>query len=403
MVIRGVAFYIDGELSPEIKFLFEDFKSAVNKAIRVGLQSGVTSRYKLSKLAYTDLRSEHQIYSQHIVSAIEIAASILKNYRHAIRKGKKLKIPYVKRLMMKAENQAYKLDRETGEVDLPIRAGKHTKLKLVVSDYHRKYLDNPAYSLGSLTLLPNRVIIAFRKYAPKPYTPISALSIDTNEGSLDGIFVKAKRNKSISIKADYSYVPAIQQRHYLRRKKLQKKKAHDRRTMKNLCRKEGRREHNRIKYRLHETANNLLSYAKDNKAVIILEDLTGMRQQTPVPKLNRRLSSWPRRKLHQIIEYKAEWEGIPVIKLNPRNSSRTCPRCGSIKRSRLGKIFKCEQCGWQMDRHINAGINLLQTAISKEMVGGLRFSLDALQHDPVIPLCDLIEGVREEANGVSCN
>jgi len=384
MVIRGVTFYID-KLPVEIKFLFEEFRLAVNKAIRIGLQSGVTSRYKLTKLAYKDLRSEHQIYAQHVVSAIEVAASILKNYRYAVRRGI-VKPPYVKRLMMKVENQAYSLDRKTGEVDLPVRAGKHVKLKLTISDYHRRYLENPSYSLGSLTLLPDRAIIAFRKEIPKPYTPKAALSLDTNEGSLDGIFVKARRKKAVPIKADYSDVSVIQQRHYLRRKKLQTKKAHDRRTMRKLCHKEGKREHNRIKYRLHETANELLSYAKDNKAVIILEDLTGMRIKTPIPKLNQRLSSWPRRKLHQIIEYKAEWEGIPIIKLDPRNSSRTCPRCGSIKKSRLGKIFECNQCGWQMDRHINAGINLLQTAISKEMVGGLRFGLDALQHDPVISI-----------------
>jgi len=120
-----------------------------------------------------------------------------------------------------------------------------------------------------------------------------------------------------------------------------------------------------------------------NKAVIILEYLNGMKSNKYSKNLNRRLSSWPRRKPHNIIEYKAGWEGIPVIKLDPRNSSRTCPRCGSIKKSRLGKIFKRKQCGWQIDRQINAGINLLQTAVSKEMVGGLRFSLDALHHDPV--------------------
>lgn len=382
MVVRGITFYID-DPPVEIKYLSEDFRLAVNKAIRAGLQSGITSRYKLSNLVYKDLRSEHQIYAQHVVSAIEIAASILKNYRRAIRKGMNPKKPYIKRLMMKAENQAYKLDRKNGEVDLPIRAGLHVKLKIIVSDYHRKYLDNPSYSLGPLTLLPGRAVIAFRKDASKPYMPKAALALDTNEISLDGIFVNAKRKKATAIKSDYSEIPIIQQRHYLRRKKLQTKKAHDRRTMRKLCRKEGRREHDRIKYRLHETANNLLSYAKDNKAIIILEDLTGMRAQRANPKINRRLSSWPRRKLHQIIEYKAEWEGISVIKLNPRNSSRTCPRCGSIKKSRLGKIFKRKQCGWQIDRQINAGINLLQTAVSKEMVGGLRFSLDALHHDPV--------------------
>jgi len=58
-----------------------------------------------------------------------------------------------------------------------------------------------------------------------------------------------------------------------------------------------------------------------------------------------------------------------MVKVNPRNSSRTCPICGRTQYSRMGAEFACK-CGWRLDRHINASINLLQTAISKGMAGG---------------------------------
>jgi len=392
---------IKGELPPEAIFLLEDFRLAVNNAIRIGHQARVTSRNALTKLAYKDFRLEHPgMYAQHLVSAFEVAGSVLKNYRRRLMTRAASRAPYVHRLMMKAENQAYKLDRQRGIIDLPIRAGCHIKLELEVSDYHRRYLDDLTLGLGSLTVLPDRVIVAFRKEAPESYVPESALSLDTNERSMDGVFVKS--DEARAAKADYQDIAAIQQRHHVRRRRLQKKKAHDRRTSKRLCRREGRREHDRIEYRLHQVANAVLSFAEDQRAAIILEDLKGIKPKRS-KEMNRRLSLWPRRKLHRIIEYKAEWNGIPVIKVDPRYSSRTCPICGRIQDSRMGAEFVCE-CGWRLDRHINASLNLLQTAVSKglEVAGGLRFNPGAFQHDVMMILYEPAMAARSEPNGTSC-
>ncbi|MBU0684406.1 MAG: transposase, partial [Candidatus Thermoplasmatota archaeon] len=136
------------------------------------------------------------------------------------------------------------------------------------------------------------------------------------------------------------------------------------------------------------------------KSAIVLEDLTGI-QFKRGKDMNRRLSLWPRRKLHQIIEYKAQWRGIPVVKVDPRYSSRKCPMCGKIQDSRMGTAFICE-CGWHLDRHINASINLLQTAISNGMAGGLRFDPGAFQHDVMMILYEPAMAARSEPNGTSC-
>ena len=398
MLVKGVAFRLESGLPCEARFLLEDFRLAVNNAIRAGLQARVTSRNALVRIAYKDFRQEHpRMYSQHLVSAFEVAGSVLKNYRRRVRKGGSCRIPYVKRLMMKAENQAYKLDRKSGIIDLPIRAGCHVELKLVVSQYHRKYLDDTALSLGSLTILPDRVIVAFRKDTTRQYTPASVLSLDTNEHSLDGVLIED--DAANAVKTEFPEVAMIQQRHHDRRRRLQKKKAHDRRISRNLCRREGAREHHRIDYRLHQVADSVLKFADERKSAIVLEDLKGIKSKRN-KELNRRLSMWPRRKLHQIIEYKAQWKGVPVVKVDPRNSSRTCPICGRIQDSRMGAEFKCD-CGWHLDRHINASINLLQTAISNGMAGGLRFNSGAFQHDVMMILYDPATGARSEPNGTS--
>jgi putative transposase len=398
MLVKGVVFYLNSVLPTEAKLLLEDFRLAVNNAIRAGLQARVTSRNALVKIAYENFREEHpRMYAKHLVSAFEVAGNVLKNHRRRVRKGVTCRIPYVKRLLMKAENQAYKLDRNSGIIDLPIMAGCHVELRLVVSQYHRKYLDDMSLSLGSLTVLPDRVMVAFRKDAPKPYAPESALSLDTNERSLDGVFVEGDVVKAI--KAEFPDIAVIQQRHHDRRKRLQKKKAHDRRISRNLCRREGTREHRRIDYRLHQVANSVLKFAEEKKSAIVLENLKGFKSKRS-KELNRRMSVWPRRKLHQIIEYKAQWKGIPVVKVDPRNSSRTCPVCGRIQHSRMGAEFVC-QCGWRLDRHINASLNLLQTAISKGMAGGLWFNPGAFQHDVMMILYEPAMAARSEPNGTS--
>jgi transposase len=277
MLVRSLVFYLKDPLPNDAKFLMEDFRLAVNNVIRLGVHSNVTSKFALSKLAYKDFRKEHlSMYSQHLVSVFEVAGSILKNHRRRLRRGFPAQIPFVRKLFMKAVNQAYKLDRINGILDLPIRAGCHIKLRLVMSEYHRDYLDNESYSLGSMTLLPDRVIVAIRKRPPKTYVPDSIISLDTNERSLDGVLAKEDRITAV-VRAEFPEVSLIQSVHHDRRRRLQKKKSHDRRTAKRLCAREGMREHHRIDHRMHEVANAVLSFAEERRSMIVLEDLTGIR------------------------------------------------------------------------------------------------------------------------------
>jgi len=121
--------------------------------------------------------------------------------------------------------------------------------------------------------------------------------------------------------------------------------------------------------------------------------------------MNRRLSSWPRREIHRQIEYKAGLAGVPVIKVNPAWTSKTCPACGARRRDRVGKEFVCLMCDWEMDRQINAGLNILKSALASNeaLARAVRFQPGALRDDVVIPLYDLFregEGAREEPSGV---
>ena len=72
-------------------------------------------------------------------------------------------------------------------------------------------------------------------------------------------------------------------------------------------------------------------------------------------------ASWNR--FIQMLSYKAESAGMKVIKVVARNTSRQCSNCGNIQDMPLSiRGYNCNRCGMQMDRDINAAINIFNRA-----------------------------------------
>ena len=75
--------------------------------------------------------------------------------------------------------------------------------------------------------------------------------------------------------------------------------------------------------------------------------------------------------IHQL-EYKAEWAGIRLVKVDPRNTSRTCSNCGKLADEPPVeyRIFHCRFCGLIIDRDLNAALNIRNRAFGPEEQGG---------------------------------
>jgi len=86
-----------------------------------------------------------------------------------------------------------------------------------------------------------------------------------------------------------------------------------------------------------------------------MEKLTGIRENFK-KELNRR-HSLPFRKLQKMVEYKAKLEGIEVRYVNPKNTSKTCHRCGYVTHVE-GREYRCPKCGMVYNRDLNASINV---------------------------------------------
>jgi len=405
LAYRALAFRATWDDS-RLDWLLAEFRLLVNESIRIALRGDHRSRARLSRAAYGDLSARHFVHKQYIPSAFGVALAALKVYRRRIRMGKGTTTPFMRRLMLKAENQSYQFDRETGRLRIPLRGREGVQLHLTLSDWHRSFLSDPSWGLGSLTVVPGKIIIVVRKETPKPYRAKAAIALDTNEDSLDGIVAAGDINRAATL--PLGGVRRVQAVHFSKRRRIARKKSSDRRVRRILLQREGRRERDRVRQRLHRISKTLVRFAKTRRAAIVLENLTIRGAGGRSRKMNRRLSSWPRGEIHRQIEYKAALEGVPVIKVNPQWTSKTCPVCGARRRDRVGKDFVCLACDWEMDRQINAGLNILKTALASNeaLARAVRFQPGALRRDVVSPLYGLpalLAAAREEPSGAECH
>lgn len=62
-----------------------------------------------------------------------------------------------------------------------------------------------------------------------------------------------------------------------------------------------------------------------------------------------------------MLEYKQFWLGGDFLRVNPKNTSRTCPHCSHVSKNnrKTQAHFKCEKCGFSENADLNAARNIL--------------------------------------------
>ena len=75
----------------------------------------------------------------------------------------------------------------------------------------------------------------------------------------------------------------------------------------------------------------LIRIAKEYDVLIVLEDLKRFKNRANgLRKFNRKLSLWAYHRIQSYIYYKALIEGLPVVYVNPRGTSKTSPIGGRL-------------------------------------------------------------------------
>jgi IS605 OrfB family transposase len=142
-----------------------------------------------------------------------------------------------------------------------------------------------------------------------------------------------------------SEVKSVRYRHRRLRRNLQKKQTRAaKRRLKRLSGKEARF----AKHTNHVISKEIVACAKGTNRGIKLEDLSGIRDRVDTFGRRQRvvLSSWAFHQLALFVAYKARRDGVPVIFVDPRNTSRECFQCGHIAKGNRPNqsTFRCLAC-----------------------------------------------------------
>ncbi|MHC5855346.1 RNA-guided endonuclease InsQ/TnpB family protein [Nostoc sp.] len=119
----------------------------------------------------------------------------------------------------------------------------------------------------------------------------------------------------------------------------------------------------------HQISYQIIQQAKSTKAIVAIENLTGIRERTNQQPRNkverRRFNSWSFYQLRYFLEYKGIKEGVEVVAVPPAYTSQTCHQCLYIG-LRSDKRFKCGNCSWHGDADLNGAkmISLLGQSVS---------------------------------------
>jgi putative transposase len=115
------------------------------------------------------------------------------------------------------------------------------------------------------------------------------------------------------------------------------------------------------KHTNHKISKAIVRKAQDTNRSIALEELGGIRDRVTVRRKQRaRHANWSFYDLRAKIEYKAKRAGIPVVLVDPRNTSKMCSVCGHIDPSNrpTQSSFKCVRCGFADLADHNAAVNI---------------------------------------------
>jgi len=136
-----------------------------------------------------------------------------------------------------------------------------------------------------------------------------------------------------------------------------KKTKNSRRRLKQV----GNRENRFRKDVNHRISKQLVDTASRTCRGLALEELVNFFDKTRVRRENRNArSSWSFRQLRTFVEYKAKIAGIPVVFVDPRNTSKTCSKCGhcSGDNRKSQSNFVCIACHFSTNADYNAATNI---------------------------------------------
>jgi len=346
------------------------------RAVKFFLSFNTTSKTCLHKNGYEKAKQLFNLNTALIQTARDKAVEILKSFNERKKNGRvKSESPKLKRISVRFDKRCYSFAKTTNVLTpywltLSLARGKRVSLPIKFGKKQQKFIEEALqgkWQLCTVEMVKRNgewyAHFVLKKEVELIDESETFIGVDLGEWNIAVAVAISKHNPSKPMKGRFwsgAKIRAIRGKYAHVRRNLQRKKRLD------LVRRIGSKEGRIVNKMLHTIAKEVVEYAKQfPKPMIVMEKLKNIRENmNGSAKLNRRLHAWSFRKIQMYIEYKANLEGIPVVYVNPKNSSKTCHRCGHVARKAEGRTFRCPKCGLVYNRDSNSAINLARRIMS---------------------------------------
>jgi putative transposase len=279
-------------------------------------------------------------YARHWVDAvIRTAYSIMESWRKRYLKGRARKVkPRVRRRFARCKITLMRVDYGEKRIRITVKPGEYIEVSWSSRWFTRRV---EGWRVGEVILKDDRVLIPFK--STRVIEVRNVVAWDSNELSLDGFsprigFIRVDLKPLQSMKITYE-----------RKKRVAQSKG-----LKGIYEKYVARERNRERDFINKLTSGLTRLLPNTTHVfedLEKEDLVCRKKTSRNRRKRNARTPWIN------IQKKISEKAI-IIKVSPENTSRTCPQCGYVVKTRVGRLFKCPRCGIELDRQKLASINI---------------------------------------------
>jgi len=330
----------------------ETFNHACDDISRAAYESKTYNKIKLQHNHYYRISEQYLLPAQPAIRAISKVVESYKTERSHLHLFKPHgAIVYDQRILSFKGLEKASLATLEGRVVVPLLVGGYAKL-----DQRR------IRGQADLLIVKGEFYLCLVVEQPEepPLTPEGYLGVDfgivnlasTSDGvSYTGDEVESVRAHYAGLKAELQHVGTESAKRRLR--KVSGREARFKRQVN------------------HKISKELVVVAKGTKRAIVLEDLRGIRSRVTARHGQReRHGKWAFGQLRAFVEYKAKVAGVPVLRVDPRDTSRRCSACGHTERlNRVSQSgFRCRSCGYVENAGFNAAKNIQWRAVVNQPI-----------------------------------
>ena len=379
------------------------YRNMIEQLIMYAVRNNIKSFTRLKALKYREMRNLYpQLPSHYVYTACQDASTRAKSFLRLKRLGlTEREYPVVRRVSIWLDDHLWKPNGYSS-----IKIATHRGWVAVELEPHKQYWRyvNRGWKLASEAKIKldrrSRQLVIYLTFVKEveEFKPRGYLPVDVNENNVtvlvDGVAYLFETNTEKLVLGYYYRRQGIQQKYdklYGVRSRVKRK------VLRKLKEREKKLD---IKWKV---ANIIVRTAYEKQYAIVLEKLSkrvanNMIQRIKDKQLRHRIFQASFRGIQRAIEDKAKEYGVPIIYVNPRNTSRLCPiHKASITYSNGSRVGRCSKGGELWHRDILACWNLLLKALR----GDGSYAPSPVGHNLDVRLVPLVSKATHDPIGIS--